>query len=307
MPLTEVEYIWLNGKIVPWKDAKIHVLTHALHYGSGAFEGVRCYETKKGPAVFRLTDHLKRLESSAKIYMMDLPYGGVDGLKKAVFDVIKANKLKSCYIRPIVYRGYGEMGVNPLKSPVEAAVAVWPWGAYLGDDGLKNGIRVRVSSYRRIDANVIPPRAKATGQYLNSILAKIEAIQTGVDEAVMLDSRGMVSECSGENLFIVRKGKLFTPPTSAGILEGITRDSVLKIAKDDLGLKAKQRDISRDELYLAEEAFLTGTAAEITPIREIDGRTIGKPGPITKQIQEKFFSIVKGNDEKYAEWLEHPK
>jgi len=303
MPIDKVDKIWMNGKLVNWDDAKVHVLTHALHYGSGVFEGIRAYETDKGTAVFRLTDHMQRLLNSAKIYLKILPYS-LDELVEATKETIRANNLRSCYIRPIAFRGYGEMGLNPLDAPVDIAIAVWSWGAYLGEDGLRNGIRAMVSSFQRIDPNALPPAAKATGQYINSILAKMEAIYGGFDEAIMLDSRGFVSEGSGENLFIIKNGVIYTPSTSASILEGITRDTVIKLARD-MGLEVVERDLVRSDLFLADEIFCTGTAAEITPIREVDKREIGKPGEITKKLQEKFFAVVKGEEDKYSDWLEY--
>ena len=303
MPIQEVDKIWMNGKLVDWKDAKIHVLTHALHYGSGVFEGIRCYKTDRGPAVFRLKEHMKRLENSAKIYMKEIPYS-VDELCKATKDLIKANKLDACYIRPIAYRGYGEMGLNPTNAPVDVTIAVWPWGTYLGEDGLKNGIRAKISSFQRISPNILPSGAKASGQYINSILAKLEALDTGYDEAILLDSRGFVSEGPGENLFMVKDGIIYTPPEHASILAGITRDAVMKMARD-MGYEVKEIDITRGMLYLADEAWFTGTAAELTPIREIDGRKIGKPGPITKKLQEKFFDTVKGKVKEYEDWLDY--
>jgi len=303
MPIDKVDKIWMNGKLVNWDDAKVHVLTHALHYGSGVFEGIRAYETDKGTAVFRLTDHMQRLLNSAKIYLKILPYS-LDELVEATKETIRANNLRSCYIRPIAFRGYGEMGLNPLDAPVDIAIAVWSWGAYLGEDGLRNGIRAMVSSFQRIDPNALPPAAKATGQYINSILAKMEAIYGGFDEAIMLDSRGFVSEGSGENLFIIKNGVIYTPSTSASILEGITRDTVIKLARD-MGLEVVERDLVRSDLFLADEIFCTGTAAEITPIREVDKREIGKPGEITKKLQEKFFAVVKGEEDKYSNWLEY--
>ncbi len=303
MPLQAVKKIWMNGSLVDWEDAKIHVLTHALHYGSGVFEGIRCYNTEQGPAVFRLKEHIQRLFDSAKLYFMDIPFS-VDELIQAVKDTIKANDLNECYIRPIVFRGYGEMGLNPLNAPVEVSIAVWPWGAYLGEEGLKNGIRVKTSSFQRISPNILPPIAKATGQYINSILAKVESMKAGYDEALLLDSRGFVSEGPGENLFIVKNGVLFTPPEHASILRGITRDSVIQIAQH-LGYEVVEQDITRASLYLADEAFYTGTAAEITPIREIDGYEIGKPGKITREIQNMFFDIIKGKVEEFSEWLDH--
>lgn len=302
MPIQKVDMIWMDGHLVKWDEAKIHILTHALHYGSGVFEGIRAYETKNGPAVFRLTEHIKRLFRSAKVYFIDMPYT-VEDLVEATKELIKVNGLKSCYIRPIAYRGYGEMGLFPLKAPVNVSIAVWPWGTYLGDDGLKHGIRTKISSFRRIDPNSLPPAAKATGQYINSILAKVEAVSDNYDEAILLDSRGFVSEGSGENIFVVKDGTIYTPSSAASVLEGITRDTVMKIA-DDLGLEVKEKDMVRTDLYLADEIFLTGTAAEIVPIREVDGRKIGEPGLITKELQEKFFAIVKGENENYIEWLE---
>lgn len=303
MPIPEVKKIWMNGKLVDWADAKIHVLTHALHYGSGVFEGVRAYETDKGTAVFRLTDHIKRLFRSAKIYRMDLPYT-VEGLVEAVKETIKANELKSCYIRPIAFRGYGEMGLYPMKAPVEVSIAVWPWGAYLGEEGIKNGVKAKISSYQRISPNALPPAAKATGQYINSILAKLEVTEIGYDEAIMLDHQGFVSEGPGENIFIIRDGVIYTPPTSASVLEGLTRDSIMKIARD-LGYSLFEQNIVRSDLYLADEIFFTGTAAEIVPIREVDNRFIGEPGSITQTLQNKFYAIVKGKEEKYLDWLEY--
>ncbi len=303
MPIPEVEKIWMDGELVDWPDAKIHVLTHTLHYGSGVFEGIRAYETSKGCAVFRLTDHIKRLYQSAFIYRKEIPYT-LEQLVEATKLVIRANGLKSCYIRPIVFRGYGEMGLNPLDAPVNVAIAVWPWGTYLGEEGIKHGVRAKISSFRRNDSNVIPPAAKACGQYLNSILAKIEVVDAGYDEAILLNSQGFVSDGSGENIFIVKKGILLTPPTSSGALEGITRDSIIRIA-EDMEIPFKERDLVRSDLYLAEEAFFTGTAAEVVPIREIDNRVIGDPGPITRRLQEKFFQIVRGEDNKYSRWLEY--
>jgi branched-chain amino acid aminotransferase len=303
MPIPKVETIWQNGNFVPWDDAKVHILTHALHYGSGVFEGIRAYETNEGAAVFRLTDHYKRLYRSAKVYLMEIPFS-LDELVEATKELIRKNNLKSCYIRPIVFRGYGEMGLYSLKAPVEVGIAVWPWGAYLGEEGIKHGIKTKISSFRRIDPNSLPPAAKATGQYINSILAKIEAVSDGYDEAILLDSRGMVSEGSGENIFAVKDGEILTPTTSSSVLEGITRASIMKIAKD-LGIKVTERDIVRTDLYWADEVFFTGTAAEIVPIREIDGRNIGEPGEITKRLQKKFYKIIKGEDGNYNSWLEH--
>jgi len=303
MPITEVEKIWLNGKFIDWKDAKVHVLTHALHYGSGVFEGIRCYKTPKGPAVFRLREHINRMFDSAKIYFMDIPYSKEE-IIDAIKELIKINKLEECYIRPIAFRGYGEMGLNPRNVPVEVAIAVWPWGTYLGEEGLKNGIRAKISSYMRISPNILPPSAKATGQYINSILAKLEALDSGYDEAIMLDFRGFVSEGPGENIFVIKNDIIYTPPENASILVGITRDTIITIAKD-MGYEIREVEITRSMLYTADEVFFTGTAAEVTPIREIDGRKIEKPWPITSKLQEKFFEIVHGKDKKYEKWLDY--
>jgi branched-chain amino acid aminotransferase len=303
MPIPEVDKIWMNGKLVPWHEAKTHVLTHALHYGSGVFEGIRAYQTDRGAAVFRLTEHLERLRRSAKLYYMELPYA-VAELAQATRDVIKANDLDSCYIRPLVYRGYGEMGLYPLHAPVDAVIAVWPWGAYLGDDGLKHGIRVKVSSFQALGHTQLARAAKATGQYLNSILAKVEVTNAGYDEAIMLDAAGHVCEGSGENLFLVRDGVLYTPFPTDGVLEGITRDTVLRIAADE-GVEARERTLARSDLVIADELFFTGTAAEIVPIREVDDHAIGDPGPITRRIQQRYRDIVEGRDPAFAHFLDH--
>ncbi|HLW18132.1 MAG TPA: branched-chain amino acid transaminase [Actinomycetota bacterium] len=295
--------IWMDGTLVPWDEAKIHVLTHSLHYGSGVFEGIRAYETKKGPAVFRLTDHIARLYRSAKIYTIEIPYTPEE-LIEATKETVKASGLPACYIRPLVYLGYGEMGLNPLLSPVNVSIAVWPWGAYLGDEGVTHGVRMKISSWRRHDPNIIPPAAKGTGQYINSQLAKVEAIKAGYDEAILLNPQGFVAEASGENIFIARDGEIITPPLAAGALIGITRDSVMKIARD-LGIAVHEADLVRTDLYTADEVFVCGTAAEITPVREIDDRVIGEPGPLTKKVQEIFHSAVRGDLEQYSSWLEH--
>ena len=302
MPIQEVKKIWMNGKMVDWHDAKIHVLTHALHYGSGVFEGIRAYKTPEGPAVFRLTDHIARLRNSAKIYFMDIPFTDEE-LIAATKELVKVNELESCYIRPLVYRGYGEMGLNPLNADVDVSIACWPWGAYLGEEGIKHGITAKVSSYRRIDANVLPPASKASGNYLNSILAKVEIIHSGYDEAVMLNTHGNVTDGPGENIFIVKDGVLYTPPTHAGALEGITRDSLITIA-NDLGYIVVEDNLVRSDIYLADEAFYSGTAAEVVPIREIDNRVIGEPGPITKSLQDVFFQAIKGEVDEYKDWCE---
>lgn len=304
MPIEPTEKVWMDGKLVLWDEARIHVLTHSLHYGSGAFEGIRAYETRKGTAVFRLTDHIARLYRSAKIFVIDIPYTP-ETIVEACKETVRANRLASCYIRPIVFLGYGEMGLNPLNSPVNVAIVAWEWGAYLGEEGLARGVRMKISSWRRHDPNIIPPAAKGTGQYVNSILAKIEAIKGGYDEAIMLNPQGFVAEASGENVFIVRDGELITPPLSAGALVGITRDSVIRIATD-LGIGVHEADLVRTDLYTADEVFVTGTAAEVTPVREIDDRVIGagEAGPLTKKIQEVFFATVRGEVDRYADWLE---
>lgn len=303
MPIQPVEKVWMNGALVDWENATVHILTHALHYGSGVFEGIRCYETSRGPAVFRLRDHFDRMERSAKIFMMDIPYS-CDELIAATHELIKANGLKSCYVRPIAYRGFGgEMGVNPEKNPIDVAIAVWRWGAYLGDEALKSGIRMTVSSWRRHDPNIIPPMAKVTGAYINASVAKQEAVHKGFDEAIMLNPQGYVAEATGENLFVVVSGEILTPPMAAGSLPGITRNTITKIARD-LDIPIREQMMTRSDLYLAEEMFCCGTAAEVTPVREIDGRVIGPPGPVTQTIQQKYFAIVKGEEEKYFEWLD---
>jgi branched-chain amino acid aminotransferase len=303
MPFPESKQIWMNGELVPWNEAKVHVLTHSLHYGLGVFEGIRAYETATGPAVFRLTPHIKRLFNSAKIYMLDIPYT-VDELIQATKDTVRENGLNSCYIRPIVYLGYGEMGLNPLPCPVDVSIAVWEWGAYLGDEGIKHGVRMKVSSWVRHNVNSMPPAAKGTGMYINSSMAKVEALKAGYDEAILLSPQGYVSECTGENIFIVKDGAIYTPPVSAGALEGITQDAVRTIA-GDLGIPYSEANIVRSDLYTADEAFLSGTAAEVVPIRSVDDRELGEPGPITRRIQDVFFKAVRGELEQYKEWNEH--
>jgi branched-chain amino acid aminotransferase len=303
MPLTESKLIWMDGELVPWPEAKVHVLTHSLHYGLGVFEGIRAYETSTGPAVFRLTPHIKRLFNSAKIYMLDIPFS-VDEIIQATKDTVRENGLNSCYIRPIVYLGYGEMGLNPLPCPVNVSIAVWEWGAYLGDEGIRNGVRMKVSSWQRHGVNAMPPAAKGTGMYINSSMAKVEALKAGYDEAILLSPQGYVSECTGENIFIVKDGAIYTPPVSAGALEGITQDAVRTIARD-LGYEYGEANIVRSDLYTAEEAFLSGTAAEIVPIRSVDDRELGDPGPVTRAIQEVFFQAVRGELPQYAQWNEH--
>jgi len=302
MPITEAEKIWMNGELVPWGEAKVHVLTHALHYGSGVFEGIRCYKTLKGSAVFRLREHLRRLERSAKLYHMPVPYS-LEELVLATHRVIRANGLEACYIRPLVFRGYGEIGIFPMKAPVDAIIAVWPWGAYLGEEGVTRGIRAKVSSIQALDHTSLARAAKASGHYLNSILAKVEVTSCGYDEAIMLNEHGHVAEGSGENIFAVRDGVLMTPLTSDGILEGITRDSVMRIA-GSMGVEVRERTLTRSDIVLADELFFTGTAAEVVPIREVDDHFIGEPGPLTRRIQEKFHAIVEGRDEEFAHFME---
>jgi len=303
MPITEVDKIWMDGELVDWRDANVHVLSHAVHYGTGVFEGIRAYETPRGAAVWHLEEHLKRLFRSAKLYHMDIPYS-VEAITEGVKDVIRANGLNACYVRPLVLRGYGEMGVNPLNAPVNVFIAVWPWGAYLGEDALEQGVRIKISSWRRNSQNSLPAAAKATGQYINSVLAKVESLKAGYDEAIMLNEAGMITDGSGENVFVVRDGALITPPISAGCLDGITRQSVMAIARD-LGYEVREENLVRTDLYNADEAFFTGTAAEITPIREVDDRVVGEGhrGPVTKELQGAFFSATKGETERYASWL----
>ena len=303
MPLQKLDKIWMDGKLVDWDDANVHILTHTLHYGSGVFEGIRCYATSQGGAIFRLTDHIERLFDSAKIFMIDIPYT-VEQLVEATKETVRVNNVDECYIRPLVYLGYGEMGLNPLPCPVNVSIAVWPWGTYLGDEGIKHGVRVKVSSWQRHDPNAIPPAAKGTGMYINSSMAKVEALKAGYDEAILLSPQGFVSECTGENIFIVKRGRIITPPVTAGALEGITQSSVMTIARD-MGLDVQVGNILRSDLYLADEAFLTGTAAEVVPIRSIDDREIGEPGPITRKIQETYFATVRGQVDQYKDWLEH--
>jgi len=303
MPFDKTELIWMDGELVPWDDATIHVLTHTLHYGSGVFEGIRAYSTPRGGAVFRLTDHMRRLHDSASLFLMELPYS-IEELVDATKATIRANGLESGYIRPIAFLGYGEMGLNPLPCPVNVSIAVWPWGTYLGDEGIRHGVRMKVSSWRRMDSNVNPVAAKGTGIYINSSLAKVEALKAGYDEAILLNTHGQVAECTGENLYVVKDGVLVTPPLSSGALEGITRDSVMTIASD-LDVEVREENLLRTDLYLADEAFLTGTAAEIVPMRSVDDREIGEPGPITRKIQEIYFATVEGKLDQYKNWLEY--
>ena len=307
MPITTTKSIWMDGDLVAWEDATTHILTHSLHYGMGVFEGIRAYPTPNGVAVFRLRDHMQRLLDSAKIFMIDVDYD-VDQLVEAAKLVVRENDLTDgCYLRPIIYLGYGEMGLNPLPCPVNVAIAAWPWGTYLGDDGVANGVRMKISSWRRHDPNAMPTAAKGTGMYINSSLAKVEAIKAGYDEAIMLAPDGKIAECTGENLFIVKGNKLITPHVAdAGTLEGITQNTVETIATD-LGYEVAYESLIRTDLYLADEAFLTGTAAEVVPISSVDDRLVGdgRPGPITKKIQETYFGTVRGEVVRYDAWLDH--
>lgn len=303
MAITPTEKIWLNGELVDWDAARIHVLTHSLHYGTAVFEGVRAYETADGPAVFRLTDHIERLFASAKILMMDIPYT-VDELVEATKATVAASGLPSCYIRPIAYYGYGEMGLNTLPCSVDVAIACWPWGAYLGDDAVHKGVRMKISSWTRHDHNTMPPAAKTTGNYVNSSLAKVEALKAGYDEAIMLNPQGMVAECTGENIFAARHGKLITPPLSSGALEGITQHSVMSIA-NDLGFTVEIGTLARSDLYIAEEMFVCGTAAEVSAVNSVDDRSIPCPGPMTSAIAEEYARTVRGEVDRYKDWCEH--
>jgi branched-chain amino acid aminotransferase len=299
-------FIWFNGKLVDWRDANIHVLTHSLHYGMAVFEGVRAYKTDQGPAIFRLDEHTKRWFNSAKIFQMEMPYSQEE-LMKAQLEVVKANQLESCYLRPIAWIGSEKLGISPKGNQILVSIAAWQWGAYLGEDGLNKGIRVKTSSFSRHHVNVSLVRAKASGYYINSILANQEVTAHGYDEALLLDTDGYVSEGSGENVFIVRDGIIYTPDL-ASCLAGITRESIIKIAHD-LGFEVREKRITRDEMYCSDEAFFTGTAAEVTPIRELDDRIIGNGsrGPVTEKIQNVFFDIVKGKNDKYRSWLTYVK
>ncbi len=302
--MQQADLIWMNGQLIPWDDAKVHVLTHGLHYGTSVFEGVRCYDTEIGPAVFRHAEHVDRLFRSAELYYMPIPFTR-EQLRDATNATIAGNNLRSCYIRPLVFRGYGQMGLYPLDAPVDVMIACWEWGAYLGEAGKREGIRAKVSSWRRISPQSLIPQAKAGGQYLNSVLAKIEIQKAGYEEAILLDEHGDVCEGSGENIFVVRDGKIATPPLTASILNGISRDSAMTIAKD-LGFDLEVRDISRAELYLADEVFMTGTAAELVPVRESDDHAIGtgRPGEITLAIQKTFEDALHGRDARYRDWLD---
>ena len=302
MPITPTEKIWMNGELVDWADAKIHILTHTLHYGMGVFEGIRAYETADGAAVFRLTDHIERLFRSAQILGMEIPYT-VDELVQATKDTVASTGLPGCYIRPIAYFGYGEMGLNTLPCSVDVSIACWPWGAYLGDDALTKGVRMKISSWTRHDHNTMPPAAKTVGNYVNSSLAKVEALKAGYDEAIMLAPNGLVAECTGENIFCVRNGMILTPPLSAGALEGITQSSVHAIAAD-LGFETRVDNIARSDLYIADELFVCGTAAEISSVNSVDDRQIPCPGPMTKAIADVYSRAVRGEEGKYKDWCE---
>lgn len=297
--------VWLNGALVDYDDAKIHVLTHALHYATGVFEGIRCYKTVSGSAIFRLQDHMQRLLDSGRVYFMDLGFTRQQ-LEQAAIDTVRANGMEECYIRPIAYYGYGKMGVNPMPNKVSVAIAVWKWDEYIKGGGEEKGARLMVSSWARLDPRTLPMHAKATANYANSALARVEALKAGFDEAIMLNTSGMVVEASAENVFVVKDGALATPPTSSGALSGVTRDSIMKIARAN-GIACEEHNISRDELYIADEVFLTGTAAEVKPVGEIDNRTIGrdggKPGKITKQLKSLFEEAAHGKDSKFKGWL----
>lgn len=301
--LPKAKVVWLDGSLVPWSGAKVHMVSHSLHYGSGVFEGMRCYGTRRGPAIFRLRDHIARLFRSAETVFMKIPFTPAE-LIQASKNVVAENGFEDCYVRPIAIYGYGTMGLNLKENPVNVAIAAWPWGAYLGEEGLRDGIRVITSSWMKTPSNSIPALSKVCGNYVNSLLAHQEALRAGVDEAILLNSRGYVAEGSGENLFIVKDEVIFTPPLNADVLQGITRDSVMALAAD-AGYNVKEENLSRGQLYSADEAFLTGSAAEVTPVREVDGHPVGlgKAGPITKELQSHFFKAVRGEVLKYEEWL----
>lgn len=300
--ITEVKYIWKNGELINWADATTHVMSHSLHYGSAVFEGARCYTTPDGPAVFRLRDHMERIARSSRMLLME-PTFSVDEMCDAVRDTIRANELPACYIRPLIYRGYGVMGVDPTDAPIDMIVACWPWDAYLGEDALANGISIGVSSWRQRSANATPPAIKASGNYLNSALARMEATAHGYGEAVLLNEAGMVCEGTGENIFVVRDGVLSTPPLSDGLLEGITRDTVIQLAID-LDIPVVEESLIRTDLYAADEVFMTGSAAELAPVGAVDGRAIGKPGEVTMALQKRYFDAVRGALPEYEEWLD---
>ena len=305
MSFENIDWIWKNGEIIPWADATVHVSAHGLHYGSGVFEGIRCYETEAGPAIFRLREHLERLQASASVYNINIPYT-VEELADSISELIRRNGFSSCYIRPIVYMGSASLGLHPGKCPVEVAIMVWPWGSYLGAEGLEKGVRITVSPWRKFHSSMMPTTAKACGQYLNSILAVQDAFSRGYDEALLLDMHGSLAEGSGENLFVIKDGKIVTNKADDSILMGITRDAAIEIARE-LGFSVETKALELDDLLDADEAFFTGTAAEITPIREVDGKVIGegRRGPVTKQLQDTFFEAVAGRDARFSKWL-HP-
>jgi branched-chain amino acid aminotransferase len=302
MPITPTAKIWMNGELVDWDAAQVHILTHSLHYGMGVFEGIRAYETSAGPGIFRLTEHIERLHNSARIMMMELPYS-VDELVEATKLVVRESGLPSCYIRPIAYYGYGEMGLNTLPCSVDVAIACWPWGAYLGDDAATKGVRMKISSWTRHEHNTMPPASKTTGNYVNSSLAKVEALKAGYDEAIMLNPQGLVAECTGENIFVSRHGKLITPPITSGALEGITQSTVMAIAEDH-GFEVVVGELARSDLYIAEEMFVCGTAAEVSAVNSVDDRAVPCPGPMTAAIAEEYSKLVRGEIPKYKEWVE---
>ena len=302
MTITPTPKIWMNGELVAWDEARIHVLTHTLHYGMGVFEGIRAYGTADGPAIFRLTEHIERLHRSAHMLGMEIPFS-VDELIDATKATVASTGLDECYIRPIAYFGYGEMGLNTIPCSVDVSIACWPWGAYLGDDAVEKGIRLKTSSWTRHDHNIMPPAAKTTGNYVNSSLAKVEALRAGYDEAVMLAPNGLVAECSGENIFVSRHGMLLTPPLSAGALEGITQNTVMTIARD-LGYEARTDNLARSDLYIADEAFVCGTAAEVSAVNSVDDRSIPCPGPMTRAIAATYADAVHGRDDRYRHWCE---
>lgn len=302
--VTKMEKIWLDGRMIPWEEANVHILTHTLHYGLGVFEGIRCYKGANGKStVFRLAEHVDRLYDSAHIGLMKIPFEKIE-ITKACLDIFRVNHLEEGYLRPIAFMGDGEMGLHATSNPVRVAVIAWPWGTYLGKDGVENGIRAKISSYTRLGANTNLPKAKLCGNYINSIWAKREAVLGGYEEAILLDAQGKIAEASGENIFMVKNGEVYTPPKGAAILPGITRDTVLTLLREE-GIPCREEPITRDMVYIADELFLTGTAAEITPVRELDNRTIGtgKPGPIVKRIQSLYFDLVRGKNEKHRNWL----
>ena len=302
MPITPTPKIWMNGDLVDWDKAQIHILTHTLHYGMGVFEGIRAYETSQGPAIFRLTEHIERLHNSAKILGMEIPYS-VDELITATKETVASTGLDSCYVRPIAYFGYGEMGLNTMPCSIDVAIACWPWGAYLGDDAVTKGVRLKTSSWTRHDHNTMPPASKTTGNYVNSSLAKVEALKAGYDEALMLAPNGLIAECSGENVFVSRHDRLITPPLSAGALEGITQNTVMTLAAD-LGFEAVCDNLARSDVYIADEMFLVGTAAEVSSVNSVDDRPIPCPGPKTLAIAELYGDVVRGKVDKYKDWCE---